>query len=135
VTAMVAGLIPPDVVKIVLFAAFGFYIFSGLFMFVLGIVYMTDVGAIGTGGVYMIVFGLIMWVIAGIGIWATKTDNWKTLFAVELVNIALFLVRSWLPPPARCPPRRCYSMPHSGLRNAVGNAMSAALARESKVWA
>lgn len=91
---MVAGLIPPDVVKLVLYAAFGFYVFSGLFMFILGIVYQADVGAIGTGGLYMICFALILLVVAGIGIYATRQGNWKMLFAIELINIALFLVRS-----------------------------------------
>ena len=90
---MVAGLIPEHVVNIVLYVAYGVYGFMGLLMLILGIVYSVDVGAMESSGLWMILLSLLIMVISGVAFYATRQRKWKLLFAIELFNVGLFLVR------------------------------------------
>jgi len=86
------GIIPEPLVHIYLMAAFGVYCLMGLIMFIMGIVYMADVGALGATGLYLMMLGLIMLIVGGIALWANSAKNWLILFIIELINVALFLV-------------------------------------------
>jgi len=90
------GVIPDDIIEVVLLVAFGFYNFMGLVMFIMGIVYQSSVGAIGTSGTYMILLGLCFLVVGSIAIWAALSKNWKVLFVIECFNVFLFVVLYYL---------------------------------------
>ena len=49
-----------------------------------------------------IVLGLLMLIIGGIAIFANLKKIWLIMFVVELINVALFLVRPTSPQPPRC---------------------------------
>ena len=85
-----------SVIQLLLFVCFGVYLFMGLVLFIMGIVYTLDDAAVGSTGIYLIFIGLIMLVIGGIAIFANLKQIWLILFIIELVNVALFLVRSRL---------------------------------------
>ena len=87
------GIIPDAIINLVLMVAFGVYCVMGLSFFIMGIVYMGDAGAIGSTGIYLIFLGLLMLIIGGIALWANMNSNWMVLFIIELINVALFLVR------------------------------------------
>jgi hypothetical protein len=77
----------------VLLVAFGVYCLMGLIFFITGIVYMGDAGTVGATGIYLMALGFIMLIVGGIAIWANNSSKWMILFVIELINIALFLVR------------------------------------------
>jgi hypothetical protein len=85
------GVIPSEVINMVLMVAFGVYCLMGLIFFIMGIVYMGDAGTIGATGIYMMALGIIMLIIGGIALWANNGSKWMLLFVIELINIALFL--------------------------------------------
>ena len=87
------GLIPPAVVNLVLMGAFGLYCLMGLVFLVLGLLYMGDAGVIGSTGVYLLILGMLMVAVGGIGIFANMKNMWMVLFIIELINVAIFLVR------------------------------------------
>ena len=101
------------VIQLLLFVCFGVYLAMGLGFLVMGIAYSSDEGAVGSTGIYLILLGLLMLIIGGISIFANLKKIWLIMFVVELINVALFLVRS-SPPPAAAP---------SGARS-VGSASS-----------
>lgn len=88
------AIIPEPLVHIYLMAAFGVYCLMGLIFFIMGIVYMADVGALGATGLYLMMLGLVMLIVGGIALWANTAKNWFILFIIELINVALFLVRT-----------------------------------------
>jgi hypothetical protein len=85
------GIIPSEVVNMVLLVAFGVYCLMGLIFFITGIVYMGDAGTVGATGIYLMALGFIMLIVGGIAIWANNSSKWMILFVIELINIALFL--------------------------------------------
>jgi hypothetical protein len=87
------GVIPEQMIELVLYIAFGMYTLMGLVFFIMGISAMSDVGAVGASGLYMLFFGLAMLIIGGISLLANYKHLWLVLFVVEMVNIAMFLVR------------------------------------------
>ena len=85
------------IIQLLLFACFGFYIFMGVCFLSMGTYYYAYAeGAVGTTGIYLILIGLLMLIIGGIAVFANLKKIWLILFVIELVNVALFLVR-WLP--------------------------------------
>lgn len=104
------GIIPDAVINLVLMVAFGIYCVMGLSFFIMGIVYMGDAGAIGSTGVYLIFLGLLMLIIGGIALWANMNSNWMVLFIIELINVALFLVRT--DPCLACVAQECLLAAH-----------------------
>ena len=62
----------------------------------MGIIYHSDEGAVGSTGIYLILLGLLMLIIGGIAVFANLKKIWLILFVIELVNVALFLVRCLL---------------------------------------
>ena len=54
-------------------------------------IYMSDVGAVGATGSYLVFFGLCMLIVGGIAIFANLKQIWLILFVIEIVNIFLFL--------------------------------------------
>ena len=81
------------IIQLLLFVCFGVYIVMGLSFLVMGIVYVNDEGAVGSTGIYLILLGLLMLIIGGIAVFANLKKIWLVLFVVELINVALFLVR------------------------------------------
>ena len=81
------------IIQLLLFVCFGVYVVMGLTLFIMGIVYISDDGAVGDAGLYMILLGLMMLIIGGIAIFANLKKIWLILFVIELINVALFLVR------------------------------------------
>lgn len=88
------------IIQLLLFVCFGVYIVMGLSFLVMGIVYVNDEGAVGSTGIYLILLGLLMLIIGGIAVFANLKKIWLILFVIELVNVALFLVRRL---PCNCP--------------------------------
>lgn len=82
-----------QIIQLLLFVCFGVYIVMGLSFLVMGIVYVNDEGAVGSTGIYLILLGLLMLIIGGIAVFANLKKIWLILFVIELVNVALFLVR------------------------------------------
>ena len=58
------------IIQLVLFVCFGVYVVMGLTLTIMGIIYMSDVGAVGAAGSYLIFFGLCMLIIGGVAIFA-----------------------------------------------------------------
>lgn len=87
------GAIPEAYVTLALYVAFGVYSVMGFVFFIMGCVYLSDVGAVGTTGVYLLLLGLAMLVVGGLAILANHKKMWVMLFVVECVNVGLFLVR------------------------------------------
>ena len=79
------------IIQLVLFVCFGVYVVMGLTLTIMGIIYMSDVGAVGAAGSYLIFFGLCMLIIGGVAIFANLKQLWLVLFVVELINVVLFL--------------------------------------------
>lgn len=104
------------IIQLLLFVCFGVYVVMGLTLLIMGIVYISDEGATGSAGLYMILLGLMMLVVGGIAIFANLKKIWLILFIIELVNVALFLVRPHdaraLPALAACLPA-CSAAPRS----------------------
>ena len=69
----------------------------GFMFLVMGIAYSSDEGAVGSTGIYLILLGLLMLIIGGIAIFANLKKIWLIMFVVELINVALFLVRPTSP--------------------------------------
>lgn len=86
------GLIPDMLIQLLLYVCFGVYLFMGLVLLIMGIVYSLDDGAVGSTGIYLIFIGLLMLIIGGIAIFANLKKFWVILLVIELVNVALFLV-------------------------------------------
>ena len=84
------------VIQLLLFVCFGVYVVMGLTFLIMGIIYYSDEGAVGSTGIYLILLGLLMLIIGGIAVFANLKKIWLILFVIELVNVALFLVRCWL---------------------------------------
>ena len=84
------------VIQLLLFVCFGVYVVMGLTFLIMGIIYHSDEGAVGSTGIYLILLGLLMLIIGGIAVFANLKKIWLILFVIELVNVALFLVRCWL---------------------------------------
>ena len=80
------------VIQMLLFVCFGVYVFMGLVFLIMGAIYSSDEGAVGSTGVYLILLGLLMLVIGGIAVFANLKKIWLVLFVIELVNVALFLI-------------------------------------------
>lgn len=80
-------------IQVVLYACFAVYLLMGLTFIILGAVYHTDEGAAGSAGLYLILVGVVMLVIGGISVFGNWKKSWLILFVIELVNIAMFLVR------------------------------------------
>ena len=96
------------VIQLLLFVCFGVYVFMGLVFLIMGALYSSDEGAVGSTGIYMILLGLMMLIIGGIAIFANLKKIWLILFIIELVNVALFLVSTAASAPAAslaAPPR------------------------------
>jgi hypothetical protein len=87
------GVIPPAVSHLVLWCAFGLYTLMGFVFFVMGLVYMGDAGTVGATGMYLILLGVLMMIVGAIALLANHKKTWLLLFLIELVNVALFLVR------------------------------------------
>ena len=81
------------VIQLLLFVCFGVYLAMGFIFLVMGIAYSSDEGAVGSTGIYLILLGLLMLIIGGIAIFANLKKIWLIMFVVELINVALFLVR------------------------------------------
>ena len=79
------------VIQLILFVCFGVYVVMGMTLTVMGIIYMSDVGAVGATGSYLVFFGLCMLIVGGIAIFANLKQIWLILFVIEIVNIFLFL--------------------------------------------
>ena len=95
------------VIQLLLFVCFGVYVFMGLVFLIMGAIYSSDEGAVGSTGIYLIVLGLIMLLIGGVAVFANLKKIWLILFVIELINVALFLVSTAVPAsPHRCA-RRC----------------------------
>ena len=90
------------VIQLLLFVCFGVYLAMGFVFLVMGIAYASDEGAVGSTGIYLILLGLLMLIIGGIAIFANLKKIWLIMFVVELINVALFLVRPTSPQPPRC---------------------------------
>jgi hypothetical protein len=82
------------IIVMLLYVCFGVYLLMGLTLTILGGVYMGDAGAVGTTGIYLMLTGLAMMVIGGLAIFANLKQIWLILLVIELLNIALFLVRT-----------------------------------------
>lgn len=80
------------VIQLLLFVCYGVYVAMGLALLIMGIVYWSDEGAVGSTGIYLIFLGLMMLIIGGIAVFANLKKIWLVLFVVELINVALFLV-------------------------------------------
>jgi len=85
------------VIQLLLFVCFGVYLAMGFIFLVMGIAYSSDEGAVGSTGIYLILLGLLMLIIGGIAIFANLKKIWLIMFVVELINVALFLVRPTSP--------------------------------------
>jgi hypothetical protein len=81
------------IIVVLLYGAFAVYLVMGLTLSIMGGLYMSDAGAVGATGIYMMLFGLVMLIIGGAAIFANLRQMWQILAIVELVNLALFLVR------------------------------------------
>ena len=81
------------VIQLLLFVCFGVYVVMGLTFLAMGAVYMSDEGAVGSTGVYLILVGVLMLIIGGIAVFANLKQIWLLLLFIELFNVALFLVR------------------------------------------
>jgi hypothetical protein len=79
------------IIQLILFVCFGVYIVMGLTLTGMGIAYMSDAGAVGATGSWLIFFGLIMLIIGGIAVFANLKQIWLILFVIEIVNVFLFL--------------------------------------------
>lgn len=107
------------VIQLLLFVCYGVYVAMGLALLIMGIVYWSDEGAVGSTGIYLIFLGLMMLIIGGIAVFANLKKIWLILFVVELINVALFLVRprcGHIPlstPPAACTSSRRRDAPPS----------------------
>ena len=51
------------VIQLILFVCFGVYVVMGMTLTVMGIIYMSDVGAVGATGSYLVFFGLCMLIV------------------------------------------------------------------------
>ena len=81
------------IIQLLLFVCFGVYVAMGLALCIMGGIYMSDEGAVGSAGLYMIFLGLLMLIIGGIAVFANLKKIWLILFVIELINVVLFLVR------------------------------------------
>jgi len=79
------------IIQMLLFVCFGVYIVMGLALIGIGVAYMSDVGALGATGTWLLLFGLLMLIIGGVAIYANMNQAWLILFVVELINVVLFL--------------------------------------------
>jgi len=79
------------IIQLILYVCFGVYVVMGLSLTVMGVIYMSEVGAVGATGSYLIFFGLCMLIVGGIAIFANLKQIWLILFVIEIVNIFLFL--------------------------------------------
>jgi hypothetical protein len=86
------------IIQLLLYVAFGVYVVMGLALLGLGGWYINDVGAVGATATWLLLFGFAMLVIGGLAIFANLKKIWLLLFIIELINVALFLVRN---PPLR----------------------------------
>jgi hypothetical protein len=80
------------VIQLLLFVCFGVYVVMGLTFIIMGIIYSSDEGAVGSTGYYLIALGFLMLIIGGIAVFANLKKIWLILFVIELVNVVLFLV-------------------------------------------
>lgn len=81
------------IIQLLLFVCFAVYVVMGLSFLGMGIFYLNDEGAVGSTGLYLIMLGVAMLIIGGLAIFANLKKIWLILFLIELVNVALFLVR------------------------------------------
>ena len=80
------------VIQLLLFVCFGVYVVMGLTFIIMGIIYSSDEGAVGSTGYYLIALGFLMLIIGGVAVFANLKKIWLILFVIELVNVVLFLV-------------------------------------------
>jgi hypothetical protein len=97
------------IIQLLLYVAFGVYVVMGLALLGLGGWYINDVGAVGATATWLLLFGFAMLVIGGLAIFANLKKIWLLLFIIELINVALFLVRN--------PPLRTNTPSYSPTRN------------------
>jgi hypothetical protein len=79
------------VIQLILFVCFGVYIVMGIALIAIGVAYMSDVGALGATGTWLLTFGLLMLIIGGVAVYANMNQAWLILFVIELINVVLFL--------------------------------------------
>ena len=115
------------VIQLLLFVCFGVYLAMGLGFLVMGIAYSSDEGAVGSTGIYLILLGLLMLIIGGIAIFANLKKIWLIMFVVELINVALFLVRPTSPQPPLAAPCEVSGrrLPGAALRRSCSSSSSA----------
>jgi bacterioferritin-associated ferredoxin len=79
------------IIQMLLFVCFGVYIVMGLALIGIGVAYMSDVGALGATGTWLLLFGFLMLIVGGVAVYANMNQAWLILFVVELINVVLFL--------------------------------------------